>query len=201
MLRLMQTHPPPADLSMPEATTMPKGTGISTLLTHAGETPRVDGAAVTPIFQSATFLIEQGKEVRYTRCHNNPSQQVPSSSFSAQHNTLKRNICSNGMCMLSMQVVAAKLAALEGAEAALVFSSGMAAISSTLMSLLQSGDHLLIQVRPWGQKGNRHMQICRWTGQRQLASINAAAAVAMSCSTHAYTILAEVRMCPAIHIL
>lgn len=35
---------------------------------------------------------------------------------------------------------------LAGTEAALVLSSGMAAISSTLMTLLKAGDHMLIQV-------------------------------------------------------
>src|SRR5215813_12900777 len=39
----------------------------------------------------------------------------------------------------------AKLAALENAEAALVTSSGMAAISTTLLTLLGPGDHLLAQ--------------------------------------------------------
>lgn len=92
---------------------------VSTLLVHAGETPRVAGAAVTPIFQSATFLMQSGERVKYTRCNNNPSQIA----------------------------VANKLAALEGAEDALVLSSGMAAISSTLLALLKAGDHLLIQVQ------------------------------------------------------
>jgi cystathionine beta-lyase/cystathionine gamma-synthase len=74
---------------------------------------------VTPIFQSATFLMQSGERVKYTRCNNNPSQIA----------------------------VANKLAALEGAEDALVLSSGMAAISSTLLALLKAGDHLLIQVQ------------------------------------------------------
>lgn len=38
-----------------------------------------------------------------------------------------------------------KLAALESAESALVTSSGMAAISATLLTLLRSGDHILVQ--------------------------------------------------------
>jgi cystathionine beta-lyase/cystathionine gamma-synthase len=37
------------------------------------------------------------------------------------------------------------IAALEGAEAALLTSSGMAAISTTLLSLLRAGDHLIAQ--------------------------------------------------------
>src|SRR2546428_7408440 len=39
----------------------------------------------------------------------------------------------------------AKLAAIEGAEDALVASSGMAAISTTLLTFLHNGDHLLVQ--------------------------------------------------------
>ncbi len=41
--------------------------------------------------------------------------------------------------------LSAKLAALENAEAALVTASGMAAISTTLLTLLSNGDHLLAQ--------------------------------------------------------
>ena len=46
-----------------------------------------------------------------------------------------------------MQALAAKMALLEGTEDAVVSSSGMAAISSTLMTLLRPGDHLIIQVQ------------------------------------------------------
>ena len=44
-----------------------------------------------------------------------------------------------------MQELAKKMALLEGTEAAVVTASGMAAISSTLLALLRSGDHLIIQ--------------------------------------------------------
>ena len=37
-----------------------------------------------------------------------------------------------------------KLAALEGGERALLFASGMAAVSTTLLTLLSSGDHLIV---------------------------------------------------------
>lgn len=52
--------------------------------------------------------------------------------------------------VLLIQAVAVKVAALEGAEAALVLSSGMAAISSTLLTLLKTGEHLLIQGAAYG---------------------------------------------------
>lgn len=40
-----------------------------------------------------------------------------------------------------------------GTEAALPLASGMAAICSTLLTLLNSGDHMLIQVGGMGQDG------------------------------------------------
>jgi cystathionine beta-lyase/cystathionine gamma-synthase len=94
---------------------------IETKLVHAGEPmPRIAGAVEMPIFQSATY--EYGGEgsyhdVRYLRTNNTPSQ-------------------------LALQ---AKIAALENAPAALVTASGMAAISTTLLTLLSTGDRLLAQ--------------------------------------------------------
>ena len=94
---------------------------LETQLVHAGEPlPRIAGAVEMPIFQSATYTYAgEGcyDDVRYLRNNNTPSQL-------ALH---------------------AKLAVLEGAEAALVTASGMAAISATLFALLSAGDHVLAQ--------------------------------------------------------
>ena len=94
---------------------------LETQLVHAGEPlPRILGAVEMPIFQSATYAYAgetRYDDVRYLRSNNTPSQL-------ALH---------------------AKLAVLEGAEAALVSASGMAAISTTLLGLLSAGDHLLAQ--------------------------------------------------------
>jgi len=98
-----------------------RGSHIETKLIHAGEPePRVDGAVTMPIFQTAMFESAGEKsyhEIRYLRLNNTPNHV-------ALH---------------------AKLAALENAEAALVTASGMAAISTTLLALLSSGDHFLAQ--------------------------------------------------------
>jgi cystathionine beta-lyase/cystathionine gamma-synthase len=94
---------------------------IDTKLIHSGEpSPLIEGAVSMPIFQSATFEY-RGEEdyhaLRYIRLNNTPN-----------HDALHR-----------------KLAAIENAEAALVTSSGMAAIATTLLTLLGAGDHLLAQ--------------------------------------------------------
>ena len=99
---------------------------IDTLLIHAGTPePRVRGAVVTPIFQSANY--EQSdptdyRSVTYIRLNNTPN-----------HDTLCR-----------------KLAAVEGAEDALVFGSGMAAITTSLLSVVGAGDHVILQGTVYG---------------------------------------------------
>lgn len=99
---------------------------IQTNLIKAGEPePKILGAVSMPIFQSSTF--EYGGEgnyhdVRYIRLNNTPNHIV----------------------------LHEKLAAIEGAEAAIVASSGMAVISTALLAFLKKGDHLMIQNNLYG---------------------------------------------------
>jgi cystathionine beta-lyase/cystathionine gamma-synthase len=94
---------------------------IETRLIHAGEPhPRIDGAVSMPIYQSSTFAYDGQNnydDLRYIRMNNTPN-----------HTALHK-----------------KLAALENAEAALVAASGMAAITTALLTLLKPGDHFLAQ--------------------------------------------------------
>jgi cystathionine beta-lyase/cystathionine gamma-synthase len=95
--------------------------GLETRLIHAGEpSPRIEGAVSMPIFQSSTY--EYGGEgayhdIRYIRMNNTPNHL-------ALH---------------------AKLAAIEHAEAAVVMASGMAAVATTLLSILGTGERLMAQ--------------------------------------------------------
>ncbi len=54
----------------------------------------------------------------------------------------------------NQQAVAEKIAALENTESALVFSSGMAAISSALFTFLKTGDHIIFQKGLYGGTTN-----------------------------------------------
>ena len=99
---------------------------LDTNLVHAGRPhPSVEGAVVTPIFQSANY--EMGDEatydaVRYIRLSNSPNHHV----------------------------LQARLAVAESAEAALVTASGMAAISTAILSHVQAGEHVLTQRTLYG---------------------------------------------------
>ena len=103
-----------------------KDMSFDTKLIHAGEPdPRIEGAVSIPIFQSSTFEYAGQTDydsLRYIRLNNTPN-----------HIALHE-----------------KLAALEGAEAALVTSSGMSAITTALLTFLKSGDHLLAHSTLYG---------------------------------------------------
>src|ERR1700753_2677626 len=92
---------------------------MDTVAVHGGERrPGPDGSVVFPIFQGTVYEIEPGTDyhdMKYLRLNSTPSQVY-------LHD---------------------KLAALEGAAAAVAPSSGRAPITTILLSLLRAGDHLL----------------------------------------------------------
>lgn len=91
----------------------------------AEEGPFPYGAAVMPIVNAATFAYADLE-----------SWQKVASGQSSGH-IYSRN--SNP----TVAVLEAKMAALDGTEAAIAFSTGMAAISSTLFALLSPGDRIV----------------------------------------------------------
>src|SRR5262245_49034573 len=113
---------------------------LETKLIHAGEPqPRIQGAVSMPIFQSANF--EYGEEsdyhtLKYIRLNNTPNHEA----------------------------VHRKFAALENAEAALVTASGMAAISTALLTVLSAGDRLLAQKCLYGGTHGFLTQECALLG-------------------------------------
>jgi methionine-gamma-lyase len=105
---------------------MKNGHQFATLAVHAGEGPcPATGALDTPIYQSTTYVSADADEMAavygeqkfgymYTR-YGNPT----------------------------IHALQAKMAALERAEAALAFASGMAAISSAVLGYIKAGDHVV----------------------------------------------------------
>ena len=106
---------------------------IETACVHAGTI--IDGATRgtrTPLYPSNSHLHLEMDEDVYPRHSNLPNQRA----------------------------VAEKLCALEHGEMALMFSSGMAAISTALLSHLRAGDHLVVQTGIYSGAANfvrRHL--------------------------------------------
>ncbi|BDC18089.1 aminotransferase class I/II-fold pyridoxal phosphate-dependent enzyme [Acidianus sp. HS-5] len=85
-------------------------------------------AITTPIYQTVAFMFPEGEKFRYSR-ESNPT-------------TLE---------------LGKKIAELEGAEIGIAFSSGMGAITTTLLSLLSPGKSLLVTMDMFG----RSLRFCK----------------------------------------
>jgi methionine-gamma-lyase len=111
--------------------------GAATELIHAGEDAPPAAPLVTPIYETTTFVFDSAADVE--RYQTGRTQKYLYSRYE------------------NPTVVATerKLAALDRAEAALAFSSGMAATATTLMALLQAGDEVVCGAAIYG--GTLHL--------------------------------------------
>ncbi|MDB4293393.1 PLP-dependent aspartate aminotransferase family protein [Maribacter sp.] len=97
--------------------------GLNTICTHTGgvQDEQFKGA-ISPLYMSTSYAFEDVDVKRYPRYFNTPNQEALSK----------------------------KVAALEHAEAGLIFGSGMAAISTSVMAFLKAGDHIVLQRAIYG---------------------------------------------------
>lgn len=110
-------------------------TRAATLCVHAGTyLDERTGGACSPLFPSTAYAFPNAaNENFYPRYFNTPNQRV----------------------------IERKVAALEKGEAALVFGSGMAAISSLLFARLKPGDHAIFQTDLYVSRSeSRTWRIC-----------------------------------------
>jgi cystathionine gamma-synthase len=100
--------------------------GLSTLAVHAGEARHKPGDAITDaIFCASTYTFDDTQSVI-----DFIQQKQPREEYGRYGNP-------------SEKIVERKLAALEGGEAALLFSTGMAAIVGLLLTRLSAGDEII----------------------------------------------------------
>ncbi|MGB5429453.1 aminotransferase class I/II-fold pyridoxal phosphate-dependent enzyme, partial [Eudoraea sp.] len=101
--------------------------GINTICTHVGELKDKEyKGAVSPLYMSTSYAFEDVDVKRYPRYFNTPNQKALSK----------------------------KIAALEHAEDAMIFGSGMAAVSTALLAFLKAGDHVVLQNMLYGGTHN-----------------------------------------------
>lgn len=102
--------------------------GLGTRAIHAGEsTDTATRAHVTPIYQTATFAFETGER----------KEDVVDAAMAWEPGAYFYTRTQNP----TTDALERKVASLEGAETAVACASGMAAVSSTVFSLLRAGDH------------------------------------------------------------
>ena len=103
------------------------GESLSTRSIHAGEPRRkYADSLTTPIIQTSTFTFKNSKAIEdYTKKGKEHFEYGRYGNPTAK-------------------IAERRLANLEGAEDCVVFSSGMSAITTTIFSVVQSGDHIVI---------------------------------------------------------
>ena len=99
--------------------------GIDTLAVRAGQTRSAEGEHSEALFLTSSYVFASAQEAA-----DRFSGAQPGNVYSRYTNP-------------TVRMFEERIAALEGAESAVATSSGMAAILSTCIALLQSGDHIL----------------------------------------------------------
>ncbi len=132
--------------------------GILTTAVHAGEVHDALGAHINPIYQTSTFVHEsvdaleswgRGEREAYTYSRgDNPTRQV-----------------------LAQKIAALEAYGMDNAEAvtAMIFSSGMGAISGAILGMAKAGDHIIAQQVLYGSSHhllNEHLPKYNITSSR-----------------------------------
>lgn len=100
-----------------------KKLGLNSICTHVGEVEdKQFKGAISPLYMSSSYAFEDVEVKRYPRYFNTPNQEA--------------------LCK--------KIAMLEKCEAALIFGSGMAAVSTTMLAFLHKGDHVVLPQTLYG---------------------------------------------------
>ena len=100
---------------------------VQTICVHEGQlADEQHKGAISPLYMATAYAYDGVDVNRYPRYFNTPNQVG----------------------------LAKKIAALEGAEKGLIFGSGMAAVSTALLSHLKAGDHVILQEDLYGGTTN-----------------------------------------------
>ena len=101
--------------------------GVNTICTHVGQVKdELFGGSVSPIYPGTSYEYIDKEIDRYPRYSSTPNQEF----------------------------LAKKISALEETEDAIILGSGMAAISTSLLAFLNSGDHIVLQNDIYGGTRN-----------------------------------------------
>lgn len=105
---------------------------VSTTAVHAGEDRRKPyGALTTPIVQTSTYTFSDTAEILDFMRRKAEGETEVRDEYGRYSNP-------------TIRAAEKKIAALEGGEQALLFASGMGAITTTMAALLSSGDHVVL---------------------------------------------------------
>jgi cystathionine beta-lyase/cystathionine gamma-synthase len=106
---------------------------LSYIINHLGEErDEYYGAVNPPVHQTSNFRAKTVKDLR-----NKIQHEFETPFYTRGHNP-------------TVAVLRKKIAALEGTEDCLLFSSGSAAIAAAVMNIVKNGDHVICVEKPYG---------------------------------------------------
>ena len=163
---------------------------FSTQAVHAGEEKRKPyGAITTPIVQASTYTFENTAEI-LDFMHRKAAGDLPVRDEYGRYSNPTQSTAER------------KIAILEGGERALLFASGMSAITTTMLALLSSGDHLLMTSGSYRRTQDFASDfLSRWGIEATLVPIDEPAALAAAIRPTTRLIFAETPTNPYLRVM
>jgi cystathionine gamma-synthase len=163
---------------------------LSTRAVHAGEERRKPyGALTTPIVQTSTYTFADTAEVM-DFMHRKAAGALPVRDEYGRYSNPTQS------------AVERKVADLEGGERALLFASGMCAITTTMLTLLTSGDHLVMVSDVYPRTRDfALMFLSRWGIETTLVPIDQPAAIAAAIRPTTRLIFSETPTNPYLRVV
>jgi cystathionine gamma-synthase len=157
---------------------------------HAGEERRKPyGSLTTPIVQSSTFTFTDSAEIEDFMHTKAAGATTVRDEYGRYSNP-------------TLRAAERKLATLEGGEQALLFSSGMNAITTTMLALLSAGDHVVLASDCYHRTREFAVSyLNRWGIETTLVSIDEPAAFEAALRRTTRLVLAETPTNPYLRVL
>ena len=163
---------------------------FSTQAVHAGEEKRKPyGALTAPIVQTSTYTFEDTAEI-LDFMHRKAAGDLPVRDEYGRYSNPTQSTAER------------KIAALEGGEGALLFASGMCAITTTMLTLLSSGDHLVMVSDSYHRTREFALTFLnRWGIKTTLVPINQPAALAAAIRPTTRVVFTETPTNPYLRVM
>jgi len=163
---------------------------FSTRAVHAGEERRKPyGALTTPIVQTSTYTFEDTAEI-LDFMHRKAAGDLPVRDEYGRYSNPTQSAAER------------KIAALEGGEQALLFASGMCAITTTMLTLLSGGDHLVMVSGSYRRTREFALTfLSRWGIETTLVPVDEPAALATAIRPTTRLIFSETPTNPYLRVM
>ena len=163
---------------------------FSTQAVHAGEDKRKPyGALTTPIVQTSTYTFENTAEILDFMYRKAAGDQTVRDEYGRYSNP-------------TQSAAEHKIASLEGGEKALLFASGMCAITTSMLTLLSSGDHLVMVNDCYHRTREFALTfLSRWGIETTMVPVDEPAALAAAIRPTTRLIFAETPTNPYLRVL